>query len=174
MADLPLHPLCLSVKFSPFPFSNCKLSAVGFELPVPLGPLPDTLARPLTHKSLVCNGYRIHGGVGGCVPFFSPHSPCVDSATRRNARNSTPPICLLHNSWTHGVGVYALSPVKFLHSPLGTPPHPDGRPNPAVSIRLSTLNFRVHPPVSSHHSPVTKRGSRNTGHGSRSYEPAHL
>jgi hypothetical protein len=170
MADLPLHPLCLSVKFSPFPFSNCKLSAVGFELPVPLGPLPDTLARPLTHKSLVCNGYRIHGGVGGCVPFFSPHSPCVDSATRRNARNSTPLICLLHNSWTDGVGGYALSPVKFLHSPLGTPPHPDGRPNPAVSI-LSTFNCQLATLPTSQRSRFTSHQTRATEHGSRITPP---
>lgn len=161
MSVLPLRTLCLSVRFSSPTPSIDGLLAVGCELPLPLGPFPGTLMRLVKLKSFVCNAYKKHGGVGCHVRFFALHSSSLTSATRRNSRNSNPFICLLPNSRTPGVGGALCGRLRScsLHQ---RPADCHRRPKPVPSLRLSTVNFRPLPRVTSHQSRVTP------------YEPAHL
>jgi hypothetical protein len=64
MSALPLRTLCLCVRISSLSSPNCRLSAVGSELPVLRSSSAGTLTSPVTPKSFVRNAYKKHGGVG--------------------------------------------------------------------------------------------------------------
>jgi hypothetical protein len=159
MADLPQRTLCLCVKLSSLSVPNSRASNVANELVFPLGPLFAILTSPFKPKSFVCNTYKKHGGGRGYVPPFVNRSPNAPCGTHSKAGKSNPLIRLLHNSRTPGGWGSALR-----HRPADS----------AFSLQPLTFNFRLSPPVCNHDSPVTKRGPRNTGHGSRLHEPANL
>ncbi len=64
MSVLPLRTLCLRVRTSSPAFPNCRLSAVGCELPLPPSSSPAIFASLVKPKSFVCNAYKKQG-VGG-------------------------------------------------------------------------------------------------------------
>jgi hypothetical protein len=193
MPTLPRRILCLCVKSSPLPPLSCELSAVGCELSLSLSALfasltshthltenkatlslfPTTLTRRVKPKSCVCHSYKKHRGVGEPVSFFGRHSPSLASVTHTNARNSNPLMRLLHNSLDTQVrgmsSATSAAPARLWSAPtfiaaLAVP----------FFLQLSTFNFRPLPPFTSHQSPVTAHGSRNTGHRSLPHEPTHL
>jgi hypothetical protein len=66
MSALPLRTLFPCVRISPLTPAIGGLLPVGCQPPLPLSPFPATLARPVKHKSFICNAYKKHGRVGGC------------------------------------------------------------------------------------------------------------
>jgi len=184
MSTLPLLSQLPCVRFSrplllnysksaadsnPFPSATPLLATLASysqpaESTTTLSPCPATLASPVKHKSFVCHSYKKHRGVGCDVPSLSRRSSFGTSATRRNARNSSPLIRLLHNLRTPGVGAYSSSEVKLLPSPSGTSPSPI-----AAQILPSPFHFQHSTFNLAHQSPVTSHESSATSH-----EPAHL
>jgi len=168
-------PLFLCGKLSRFPLSSFGLSTVGCELPIFPSASIANLTTCVRLKSFIRNGYKKHGGGGGGVPLFTPHSPFVTSATRRSVRNFHPIIGLLHDSLDTRVGGgYASSEdVKHLLPPAATCPPPSP---PTSCPQPSTFNFQLSTFGSFHQPRFTSQdhGSRATGHGSHPHEPAHL
>jgi hypothetical protein len=161
MSALPLRTPCLCVRISPPTLSIGGLPAAGSKLPLHVSPFSATFRRPVKFKSFICNGYKIHGGVGRYVSRRARHSRCVTSVTHSNVRKSNRFMRLLHGSLdTRGGGVCpSPSGSSALPSPLNFGP------------QRSTFNFQLSTLSTSHQSRFTSHRTRVTDHGSRITPP---
>ncbi len=139
MPTLPLRTLPLLARPSSFSVSSRELSAVSCKVSLPVTPLFATLTDQPS-VSPVFATLTNHPQLTEKKATLSPFPATLTSSVKHK-----PFVC--HSYKKQGGWGYT-----------------DGqrRSNSSFSSRLLTFNFQPLPPVTSHQSPVTVRGSRNT------------
>ncbi len=172
--------LCLCVRNSSISSPNCRLLTIGCKLPLPPTSPPATLTIPLTPKSFIRNAYKKHGVGGerkaGAMSLLPLRTLClcvrIPSISSANYRLSAVGCKLpLPPNPFPATLARPFKPKSFIRNAYkkqGGGGTPVGQPILAVRLTQPSTFSPSHPAT------AQQCGARNTGHGSRPNEPAHL